>query len=506
MKNNKVYKDINRYPFIIGVTGHRDIAACDIPALRAYIDEQFKAIKSACDGAQVALKTCLAEGADQLCAEIAIENDIPIISILPLEKSELEKDFVDDTLIKFNELYEKSVKSFVTLDMEGRGENDTNYWYRQAGIYIAERCQLLLALWDGNEDTTGCGTAAIIKYSSREWSHNDRGFAYNPMIEWIHVRRSTDTTDNSEPIKIISENIGIHQEDAIKYAKIYSNRVHDLNACEGKSDDLANELAVEYREKNSISSRVTAATSIATVLFFMLYDEFYIKPALFVVLFFVVITVVMKYIAKKHDYLGKQVGYRLLAETNRVQEFTTSLKKSYSVCDFYTYFIKDSYGWIEQAARAHLVSNDGDKFIDEDAVRDNWCQGQYIYHSNSRKRDLPKLRRQQAATELVIGITVAVYISLAVIELTIGSSLDIIRSMKVLMAVGSAVSLFVSDYYERQALEHNCQDSAKMAELYHKAYDEWCLRDKTGESKDSLIEILARAEIEEIGIWASYQR
>ena len=32
------------------------------------------------------------------------------------------------------------------------------------------------------------------------------------------------------------------------------------------------------------------------------------------------------------------------------------------------YFIKDSYGWVEQAARAHLVSNDGDKFLDEDAV------------------------------------------------------------------------------------------------------------------------------------------
>ena len=79
-----------------------------------------------------------------------------------------------------------------------------------------------------------------------------------------------------------------------------------------------------------------------------------------------------------------------------------------------------------------------------------------------------------------MGITVAVYITLTVFELTVGSATAWIKALKVLMAVGSAVSLFVSDYYERQALDHKCQDSAKMAELYRKAYEEWCLRDETG--------------------------
>ena len=95
-------------------------------------------------------------------------------------------------------------------------------------------------------------------------------------------------------------------------------------------------------------------------------------------------------------------------------------------------------------------------------------------------------------------ITVVVYITLAVIELTVGRATALIKFLKVL--------IFVSDYYERQALDHKCQDSAKMSELYRKAYEEWCLRDETGESKDSLVEMLARAEIEENGIWASYQR
>ena len=506
MENSVACNGINRYPFLIGVTGHRDIASCDMPALRAFIDEQFKSIKSACEGTPVAVMTCLAEGADQLCAEIALANDMPIISILPLEKSELEKDFEGETLIKFNELYKQSAKSFVTLDMEGEDREDRDYWYRQAGIYIAERCQLLLALWDGQEDTTGCGTAAIVDYSRREWTHNNRGFAYNPMIEWVHVRRARNTAESSEPIEVISENIGVHQEDVLEYTKTYADNVRELNACDGKSDDLANKLAVDYREKNKNSNKLIVGTSIATVLFFMLYDVFGVTPALFVTLLCLAITAVMKYIAKKSDYLGKQVGYRLLAETNRVQEFTTGLGKPYSVCDFYSYFIKDSYGWIEQAARAHLVSNDGDKFLDENAVRDNWCHGQYIYHSNVQNRDLPQLKKQQAGTKIAMGITVAVYITLAVLELSIGSAAASIKAFKVLMAFGSAVSLFVSDYYERQALDHKCQDSAKMAELYRKAYEEWCLRDETGESKDSLIDMLARAEIEENGIWASYQR
>lgn len=74
------------------------------------------------------------------------------------------------------------------------------------------------------------------------------------------------------------------------------------------------------------------------------------------------------------------------------------------------------------------------------------------------------------------------------------------------MAVGSAVSLLASDYYAKQALEHKCQDSEKMAELYRKAYDEWASRSKKKQSNDELVKMLARAEIEEIGIWASYQR
>ena len=506
MENIRACNDINRYPFLIGVTGHRNIASCDVPALCAFIDEQFKAIKLACEDTPVAVMTCLAEGADQMCAEIALANDMPIISILPLEKSDLEKDFEGDALMKFNELYEQSAKSFVTLDMEGKDSEDRDYWYRQAGIYIAERCQLLLALWDGQEDTTGCGTAAIIDYSSHEWAHNSRGFAYNPMIEWVHIRRTKNTADGAEPNEVISENIGIHQENAIEYAKAYADRVSELNACDGKSNDIANQLAVDYREKGKNSNRVTVGISIATVLFFMLYDVFNVTPALFVTLLCMAITAVLKHNAKKGDYLGKQIGYRLLAETNRVHEFTAGLRKPYCACDFYSYFIKDSYGWVEQAARAHLVSNDGDKFLDEDAVRDNWCKGQYIYHSSVQKRDLPQLRRQQAGTKLAMRITVVVYITLAVIELTTGSATILIKALKVLMAVGSAVSLFVSDYYERQALDHKCQDSAKMSELYRKAYEEWCLRDETGESKDSLVEMLARAEIEENGIWASYQR
>ena len=234
MKNSKVCKDINKYPFIIGVTGHRDIAVCDMPALRTFIDGQFKSIKAACEDTPIAVMTCLAEGADQMCAEIALANDIPIISILPLEKSELEKDFEGNALLKFNELYEQSAKSFVTDDMEGEDREDRDYWYRQAGIYIAERCQLLLALWNGKEDTTGCGTAAIVNYVRCGWVNNDRDFVHNPMIEWIHTRRDIDTAEDAKPFEVLVENLGIYQEDVVGYAKTYVENMNELNVCDSK--------------------------------------------------------------------------------------------------------------------------------------------------------------------------------------------------------------------------------------------------------------------------------
>lgn len=501
-------KELKQYPFLIGITGHRDLVESDVPALRVLIDEQFKAIKDSCAGVPIAVMTCLAEGADQLCAEIALANDIPVISVLPLEKDRLEKDFEGDALNQFNDLHDKSEKVFVTLDMEGENKEDRDYWYRQAGIYIAERCQLLIALWDGKEDTTGCGTAAIIDYSSREWSHNSRGFAYNPMIEWIHVRRGKAAADDAKADRPQMETIGVHAEDVSDFAKAYADKVRELNACDTSQNDVANDLAVNYRDKNTFSNRMITGGSIATVLFFMLYDVFEIQTALIITLLTLAITAIMIYSAgsRKGDYLNKYVSYRILAETNRVQDFTTSLGKSYSVCDFYTYFLKDSYGWIEQAARAHLVGNDGEKYIDEAAVRDNWCHGQHIYHRNVVNRDMPKLKRQQASTKAALVITIIVYLALTVIEFAAGGATMWLKAFKVLSAVGSAVSLFASNYYEKQALEHKVKDSTKMSELYRKAYEEWLRLDEKNESKDTLVEMLARAEIEENGMWVSHQR
>ena len=66
----------NLKPIIIGITGHRQIRQQDIPQLKKAVKEELQAVILKCPNSPVMLLTSLAEGADQLCASVAVELNI----------------------------------------------------------------------------------------------------------------------------------------------------------------------------------------------------------------------------------------------------------------------------------------------------------------------------------------------------------------------------------------------------------------------------------------------
>ena len=139
-------------PIIIGVTGHRAIREQDRPALTAAVKTELEKLRGLCPHSPLVMLNSLAEGADLLCADVAEKLNIPLIAVLPRERTDYEQDFGPEALARFAHHCERAEQVFVSPNIEPipPGGVSREYEFRQVGIYVAAHCHVLLALWDGD--------------------------------------------------------------------------------------------------------------------------------------------------------------------------------------------------------------------------------------------------------------------------------------------------------------------------------------------------------------------
>lgn len=151
-------------PIVIGVTGHRNLRPEELEPLRELVAQQLKSLQSNYPGSTLWMLNSLAAGGDTLCAEVALELGIRLICPLPMPAEDYAADFCGADRERFFRLLSQS-QSFVCPHVEPE-KAGRDFLYRQAGLYIASHCHILLALWDGSEEKKdGCGTAAVVDYA-----------------------------------------------------------------------------------------------------------------------------------------------------------------------------------------------------------------------------------------------------------------------------------------------------------------------------------------------------
>jgi len=150
--------------YIIGVTGHRKLNADCIPALTSDIEAFYRDVLKKHGFATVL--SPLAEGADTLCAKLALDAGLRLIIPLPMNAMEYRKAFSGAAEAEFDCLLSLADSVFVVRPEETvPPEPQRGFYYRQAGIYVAKHCDVLLAVWDGMEKDTpdSAGTWETIK-------------------------------------------------------------------------------------------------------------------------------------------------------------------------------------------------------------------------------------------------------------------------------------------------------------------------------------------------------
>jgi hypothetical protein len=90
-----------------------------------------------------------------------------LVAALPMNATAYRVDFSNGVaLAEFDCLLSMADETFVVTPSESVPDRpERGFFYRQAGIYVTKRCDVLLAVWEGIENDTsdGAGTWETIK-------------------------------------------------------------------------------------------------------------------------------------------------------------------------------------------------------------------------------------------------------------------------------------------------------------------------------------------------------
>jgi len=157
---------------IIGVTGHRDLKE---ECLEDYLQQISKLLFDLKQQyTDMMLYSPLSDGADRLVVQEGIKLNIPFVAILPMQKEKYIMDFDEISLKEFNQLLYEAYK-ITTIPLHKGSTNDSislyslqrDYQYEDCGRYVADKCDSLIALWDGKYIELRGGTSEVVKYYLR---------------------------------------------------------------------------------------------------------------------------------------------------------------------------------------------------------------------------------------------------------------------------------------------------------------------------------------------------
>ena len=518
-------------PIIIGVTGHRAIREQDRPALAAAVKAELETLRGLCPHSPLVMLSSLAEGADLLCADVAEELNFPLIAVLPRERTDYERDFSPEALARFAHHCDHAEQVFIspcTEPLPPDGVSRT-YQFRQAGIYVAAHCHILLALWDGEPGKQGCGTAETVDFalngsydpasglSPRSGSNEAVLHVYTPRSErpgteagtvqvlgnqevvWDILRKTDDFNQNAS--KVSSEGnsrlpAGHNGDPALK-------KMETISRIAGK---LSRQFARRYRRVLSLLAVASALVTFA----FLLYDE---AQAIWMILVCGAMLLgawgCQRY-AMRSDCHRRYIEYRTLAEGLRVQTYLRYAGSGIQASGLLSWTQQEETAWILDALCALTIGKLPGETHD---IRSCWVEAQREYHRKAAQSAGQKLSASDRTVRFALLLSVGLYLLGVSYELLCGglifrpavavADVELWRTvLKILMGTISAVTLFVANFYGRLSLPRTLSDHQKMERFYARMAAEV---EKCGQT-ETVLTVLAREELTENGNWCSYQR
>jgi hypothetical protein len=170
--------DYRLVPIVVGVTGHRDIPTEDADKLRAAVKSQLAKLRENYPNTPLYFLSALAEGADRIAAEAALQTKGCALGVvLPMPAEEYTQDFeTQHSKQEFRTLCKQA--AFVhTVDPPTGQSQERALLYREAGLYIANQSQILIAFWDGENLRNKLGGTSDVVNTFRSGETDNTGAA-----------------------------------------------------------------------------------------------------------------------------------------------------------------------------------------------------------------------------------------------------------------------------------------------------------------------------------------
>ena len=515
-------------PIVVGVTGHRDIRPEDRDILSEAVKTELRALRDRCPHSGIVMLNSLAAGADQLCAAAALELSVPLIAVLPMDRAEYEKDFSGDDLAAFRTLLDAAEDCFIAPETEAApSAPDRDFAYRQAGIYVASRAHVLLALWDGTDaPASNCGTAEAVRFaldSAYEPKHTIPLGGSCPVLHIRTPRRDGDANVAGE-VRFLGDRASF---DEVLLRTDEFNRLAADTDVEGaarlptkESDPLlvrmerigkaAGRLSAMNAKRLRLTLGLLAVASAMVAFAFLMYDEAQATWMILVCGLMLLGAWLCQRYAARSDCHRRYIEYRALAECLRVQTYLRYAGSRIEASELLSWTQQEETAWIMDALCA---LNAGEAPETAHDIRSCWVNAQREYHHRAGIRSDHGLQVSGRIVRSALIFSITLYFAAVVFELICGGlifsplvrigNVELCRTiLKIVMGTITAVTLFVANYYGRLSLPRSLSDHRKMERFYARMAERLSRQGQTEE----LLRVLAREELIENGNWSSYQR
>lgn len=227
---------IESMPFIIGVTGHRDLQEISVGEVEKIAKEFFNLLKRDLPNVRIIVASGLAEGTDQLIAKVAISVGMELWAVLPTSVVEYEKDFISvESLKEFRKLLSSAteVLNASFLIQTDQDLPDRPKIYENLKDIICQISHILLAVWDGKLLGPSGGTSDVVNAFLRgQFSGASDDLVALPScgdILHIHVPRSDSGVFSAKPNWLsanpLSQNENHSKRSHIAFAKHLKNKL-----------------------------------------------------------------------------------------------------------------------------------------------------------------------------------------------------------------------------------------------------------------------------------------
>jgi len=443
--NDKLKKSKPTIPacIVVGVTGHRKLE--NEPFLAKQVQLTLKKIKQLIPPLKntpliFSILSPLAEGADRLVArEVLKISELQLEAILPLEKDDYLKDFkLPESKAEFEEFLTQARHTKKLPSAGSRTEA-----YSQAGRYVVDHCDVLIALWDGKHAAGQGGTGEIVHYAREEkcplfWIRTDDGarITYEPGKGLSPQSFQELDEYNSEAVDIrkIEKKAKDHYRlllDQAKDAHFSTHNLHEI--CEwmlpyySQMDILAMRYQNLYFRAGGLIYALAAA-AVAVAAFQALFLPNWPRIILIEVAFIVAVLIIF-WLGNRQRWHSKWIDYRFLAERFRSALFmavaninvTTMhpprhLSLSYSSHDWMVNAFSSFWNLHPQ-----LQGPDSSGFVGlRKFLLTAWIDDQIRYYKSTSQRHWRKHRRMSLAGYILFSCT---FIAAVLHVLPVGSDL-----------------------------------------------------------------------------------